>query len=201
MAAVALSVAGCGSVSDGATAVPSPSITARPVPATSLAPDPNAGWFVGPPSGTQMKSNEVLEDADRFDLFIDSDEAAVYERTAVRRVRLRSYYAGASGGIALKLIESADPLRVLRALDRRQDGGLGRPFAALPHGHLRGTAVRMESTRAHEVVAHFSTLTFVQRPFVVVVEGYATSAEVSRRRTLAAARAQRDLLLTRRAAG
>lgn len=90
--------------------------------------------------------------------------------------------------------------RVLRALERRQDGGLGRPYAALPHGHVRRTAVRMESTRAHDVVAHFSTVTFVQRPFVVVVEGYGTSAGVGRRRTFAAARAQWELL-TRRATG
>lgn len=140
-----------------------------------------------------MKANEVIDDPDLFPLYIDDAEAGVYRRHGVDLVRMRSYYAGAQGGAALKVVRTDAVGALLRDLDRLEPG-LGRRYPALPRGHLRRTVVQMESTRAHDVFAHFYTITFAEGPYVVTVEAYGTTAPVGRRRAVTYAQRERDLL-------
>lgn len=175
---------------------PRAAVTERPSPP----PDPNDEWFTHGGSGTQMAANEIIDDPDMYPLYLDDAEAEVYSRHGVRRVRMRSYYAGAAGGAAIKLVETDDPQGVLTALDRLGDG-LGRPYPGVPDGHMRSNVVQMESTRAHDVFAHFYTVTFVDEPFVVTVEAYATTDAVGRRRAVSYARRQHQLLAARARAG
>jgi hypothetical protein len=55
----------------------------------------------------------------------------------------------------------------------------------------------MESTRVHDVFAHFYTITFAEDRHVVTVEAYGTTAPVGRRRAVTYARRERDLLAQR----
>lgn len=166
----------------------------RAVP--SAAADPNAGWFVDGQRGARLRANDVVDDPDLFPLYFADAEADVYRRQGVDVVRVRSYYAGSTGGAVLTVIPAARPRAVLRGLDRI-GGGLGRPYPPLPDGHIRQRVVQMESTRAHDVYAHFCTISFVEGGYAVVVEAYGMADSVGRRRAVEYATAQRDLLAAR----
>lgn len=166
---------------------------ASPPPAPA---DPNDVWFVSGDPGTEMKANEVIDDPDMFPLHFDDAEAKVYRRHGVDLVRMRSYYAGAQGGATLKVVTTRRVRAVLRDLDRLGPG-LGRRYRALPHGRLQRTVVQMESTPAHDVFAHFYTITFAEGHHIVTVEAYGTSAPVGRRRAVTYAQRERDLLAQR----
>ena len=204
LALVVLAVAGVVLVrigaDDRAPRAAAPRATPSPPPAPSAArpADPNDAWFVSGDPGTQMKANDVI-DPDLFALYLDDAEAKVYRRHGVDLVRMRSYYAGAQGGASLKVVRPHEVDALLRDLDRVETG-LGRRYPALPRGHIRRTVVQMESTRAHDVFAHFYTITFAQGPYVVTVEAYGTTAPVGRRRAVTYAQRERDLL-ARRAPG
>lgn len=170
-------------------AAPGPSPPPRPV-------DPNDAWFVTGDPGTAMKANEVIDDPGLFPLYFDDAEARVYRRHGVDVVRMRSYYAGAQGGATLKVVPTHAVDAVLRGLDRLGPG-LGRRYPALPRGHIRRTVVQMESTRAHDVFAHFYTITFAEGPYVVTVEAYGTAAPVGRRRAVTYAQREHELLARR----
>ena len=204
LALVVLAVAGVVLVRIGAddraprAAAPRATPSPRPAPSAARPADPNDAWFVSGDPGTQMKANDVI-DPDLFALYLDDAEAKVYRRHGVDLVRMRSYYAGAQGGASLKVVRPHEVDALLRDLDRVETG-LGRRYPALPRGHIRRTVVQMESTRAHDVFAHFYTITFAQGPYVVTVEAYGTTAPVGRRRAVAYAQRERDLL-ARRAPG
>lgn len=173
------------------------SASATPEPPTPSAPaDPNAGWFVEAQRGARMQANDVIDDPDLFPLYFADAEAEVYGRQGVDVVRVRSYYTGSTGGAVLTVIPAARPRAVLRGLDRIE-GGLGRAYPPLPEGRIRRQVVQMESTRAHDVYAHFCTISFVEGRFAVVVEAYGLSGPVGRRRAVWYATAQRDLLAAR----
>jgi hypothetical protein len=103
---------------------------------------------------------------------------------------------GSTGGAVLTVVPATRPRAVLRGLDRIE-GGLGRAYPPLPEGRIRRRVVQMENTRAHDVYAHFCTISFVEGRFAVVVEAYGLSGPVGRRRAVRYARAQRDLLAAR----
>jgi hypothetical protein len=167
-----------------------------PEPRPSSPPLPNDGWFIPAPDGMVMRANEVIEDPDMLPLYLDESLADALVASGVRRVRMRSYYAGATGGGAFKVMEVDDPAELLRRL-RRDGAGRRAPFPDLPEGHLRRQAVQMESTRAHDVFAYFRTITFLSAPYVVEIEAYALDASVAQRRVESYARGQHELLQSR----
>ena len=194
LAGVPLAEDGTGDDAPRATVTP---VAQAPAPAPSPPPaDPNDAWFVPGDPGTAMKANEVIDDPDMFPLYFDDAEARVYRRHGIGLVRMRSYYAGAQGGAMLKIVPTRGVRAVLRDLDRL-DPGLGRRYPSLPHGRLRRQVVQMENTRAHDVFAHFYTITFAEGHHVVTVEAYGTNAPVGRRRAVTYARRERDLLAQR----
>lgn len=198
LALVVLGLAGVPLVED-VTDAGAPPITATPTPqvrAFRPPADPNDGWFVSGDPGAEMKANEVIDDPDMFPLYFDDAEARVYRRHGIGLVRMRSYYAGAQGGAMLKVVPTRAVRAVLRDLDRL-DPGLGRRYPSLQHGRLRRQVVQMENTRAHDVFAHFYTITFAEGHHVVTVEAYGTNAPVGRRRAVTYARRERDLLAQR----
>lgn len=179
---------------DGGQAVQTATTSAPSTPAGLQ--DPNAGWFIPAPPGTQMADNQVLSDPDTLPLYIAGEQAEAYVRSGFRRVRLRSYYAGASGGGAFKVIDVADPRSLLEDLDR-VEGGLGDPYPAVPRGRIRAFVTEMEDTAAHQVSAHSYIITFLADPYVVQIDAYATNAARARRRAETYARDQYNVLRAR----
>jgi hypothetical protein len=166
---------------------------ARPSPA----PLPNDGWFIPAPAGMRMEANELIEDADRLALYLDDAEAEAILDAGFRRVRMRSYYAGASGGGAFTIMEVDDQERLLRRL-RRVGDEPGEPYLDLPEASIHSSSIQMEGTRAHDVFAHFRTITFLSVPYVVQIEAYAVKAPVAQRRAETYARSEHELLQSRR---
>jgi hypothetical protein len=195
---LARALTGSASTAGGAGRAVAPgSASATPEPPTPSAPaDPNAGWFVEAQRGARMQANDVIDDPDLFPLYFADAEAEVYVRQGVDVVRVRSYYTGSTGGAVLTVVPATRPRAVLRGLDRIE-GGLGRAYPPLPEGRIRRRVVQMENTRAHDVYAHFCTISFVEGRFAIVVEAYGLSGPVGRRRAVRYARAQRDLLAAR----
>lgn len=170
----------------------SPTSQPRPSPPTL----PNDGWFIAAPDGLHMRANELIEDPDMLPLYLDSAEAEAIIDSGFRRVRLRSYYARAAGGGAFKIMEVDDPAGLLRRL-RRTGEGPGQPYPNLPEAHIRSNVVQMENTRAHDVFAHFRTVTFLSAPYVVQIEAYSVTAPVAQRRAETYARSEHELLQSR----
>jgi hypothetical protein len=176
-----------------------PQTTSSPTspPRPSPPPLPNDGWFIPAPAGMRMEANELIEDADRLALYLDDAEAEAILDAGFRRVRMRSYYAGASGGGAFTIMEVDDQERLLRRL-RRVGDEPGEPYPDLPKAYIHSSSIQMESTRAHDVFAHFRTVTFLSAPYVVQIEAYAVKAPVARRRAETYARSEHELLQSRR---
>ena len=176
-----------------------PQTTSSPTspPRPSPPPLPNDGWFIPAPAGMRMEANELIEDADRLALYVDDAEAEAILDAGFRRVRMRSYYAGASGGGAFTIMEVNDQERLLRRL-RRVGDEPGEPYPDLPKAYIHSSSIQMESTRAHDVFAHFRTVTFLSAPYVVQIEAYAVKAPVARRRAETYARSEHELLQSRR---
>jgi len=176
-----------------------PQTTSSPTspPRPSPPPLPNDGWFIPAPAGMRMEANELIEDADRLALYVDDAEAEAILDAGFRRVRMRSYYAGASGGGAFTIMEVDDQERLLRRL-RRVGDEPGEPYPDLPKAYIHSSSIQMESTRAHDVFAHFRTVTFLSAPYVVQIEAYAVKAPVARRRAETYARSEHELLQSRR---
>jgi len=176
-----------------------PQTTSSPTspPRPSPPPLPNDGWFIPAPAGMRMEANELIEDADRLALYVDDAEAEAILDAGFRRVRMRSYYAGASGGGAFTIMEVDDQERLLRRL-RRVGDEPGEPYPDLPKAYIHSSSIQMESTRAHDVFAHFRTITFLSAPYVVQIEAYAVKAPVARRRAETYARSEHELLQSRR---
>ena len=176
-----------------------PQTTSSPTspPRPSPPPLPNDGWFIPAPAGMRMEANELIEDADRLALYVDDAEAEAILAAGFRRVRMRSYYAGASGGGAFTIMEVDDQERLLRRL-RRVGDEPGEPYPDLPKAYIHSSSIQMESTRAHDVFAHFRTVTFLSAPYVVQIEAYAVKAPVARRRAETYARSEHELLQSRR---
>jgi hypothetical protein len=191
---LAVMVANQPAAPESVTAPRSPS--SPPEPRPSSPPLPNDGWFIPAPGGMVMRANEVIEDPDMLPLYLDETQAEAIVDAGFRRVRMRSYYAGAGGGGAFNVMEVKDPGGLLRRL-RRDGAGRGEPFPDLPEGHMRRQVVQMESTRAHDVFAYFRTITFLSAPYVVEIEAYALDADVAQRRAETYARAQHELLQSR----
>jgi len=170
--------------------------SATPAPRRSRPPVLNDGWFIPAPGGMTMRANELIDDPDLLPLYLDEEQAEAIADAGFRRVRLRSYYAGATGGGAFKVIEVDDRAGLLRRL-RRIGSGRGARYPDLPEGQLRSQVVQMESTRAHDVFAHFRTITFLSAPYVVEIEAYALDDGVAQQRAETYARAQHELLQSR----
>src|SRR5690606_8614328 len=156
-----------------------PSAPATTAPRPSPPPQPNDGWFISAPPGTTMRANEVITDPDMLPLYLDEELADAIVDAGFERVRMRSYYAGASGGGTLKIIDVRDTSALLRRMRRNSDA---RPMRGLPRAHVHDGVVQMESTRAHDVFAHFRTVTFLSDPYVVDVEVYGLDDAVARQR-------------------
>lgn len=169
--------------------------SSRSHPATGTA-DITTSCRVSPRTRGDPHDGGSWRRTDMFPLYFDDAEARVYRRHGIGLVRMRSYYAGAQGGAMLKIVPTRGVRAVLRDLDRL-DPGLGRRYPSLPRGRLRRQVVQMENTRAHDVFAHFYTITFAEGHHVVTVEAYGTNAPVGRRRAVTYARRERDLLAQR----
>jgi hypothetical protein len=167
-----------------------------PEPRRSSPQLPNDGWFIAAPDGMAMRANELIDDPDMLALYLDETQAEAIVDSGFRRVRMRSYYAGASGGGAFKVMEVDEPAELLGRL-RRTGSGRGERYPDLPQAHMRSQVVQMESTRAHDVFAHFRTVTFLSAPYVVEIEAYAINADVAQHRVETYARAQHELLQSR----
>ena len=154
------------------------------------------GWFVDAPAGMQMRANERLTRARMLPLYLGGDLADAVRAAGFRSVRTRTYSAGSTGTVAFKVIRVRRPDRLLADLDSAEPG-LGRRFRGLPKARLRTNVTQMESTRAHDVFAHFATITFKSPPYVVEVEAMALNRAVARRTAAEHARAQHDLLQAR----
>jgi hypothetical protein len=196
VAATALAVMVANQLAAPEPVTPQSASSPTPEPRPSSPPLPNDGWFIPAPNGMVMRANEVIEDPDMLPLYLDETKAEAIVDAGFRRVRMRSYYAGATGGGAFKIMEVDDPDELLRQL-RRHGAGRGEPFSDLPEGHMRRQVVQMESTRAHDVFAYFRTITFLSAPYVVEIEAYALDASVAQRRAETYARAQHELLQSR----